>query len=415
MISSPTLLSDVAMKSPWWGKSRGRFWLVIWSVLLGGANVRFLGREPVVLYFDFVLVIWLVYQVFWNGFLPSLSGWIIKLGAFCLLSGTLSAIVHYQGLYKSMAAMKVLGCGLLVYAIARKFRLGLLSLSLWGATAGILLLANYQTIRYGEYEGEAGLKDVVEIALGRSNYVASILLLLIPVGFAAVVLNKGKIRLVFAACSMLMFAGLIATMSRGAMLAIVVATVLSLPLLYRAGLRVRHSMLVLALGGAVVFLLPSDLLSANAVLIASRWEESDLSRQELMRASWECFKENPVLGVGPGQLGNAIASHMLVPEYDQQYMNAHNLVLNALAENGLLAGIALLAMVGIVLYKALSTAVAHPTALDVALWLALLAAVIHNMVEASFEGQQFQVVFWTVSGIVEMRRGCLPATMKPNT
>src|SRR6266480_3270293 len=112
MIGNRTLLGDVTARRPCWCEYRGHFWLVIWSMLLGGVNVHFAGREPVLLYFDVVLVVWLVYQIFWNGFLPNLSGWIIKLGAFCLLSGTLSAIVHYQGVYKSMAALKVLCCGL---------------------------------------------------------------------------------------------------------------------------------------------------------------------------------------------------------------------------------------------------------------------------------------------------------------
>jgi O-antigen ligase len=394
---------------------RNGIWLLLWSLFLGGVNIHLAGRQPVVLYFDAVLVIYLIYEMFWNGFFPNFSGWVMRLGAFCILSGTLSSLVNYHDINKSLASLKVLICGLLVYAMARKAAPSILTLSLWGAAAAVLLLTNYQTVRYDEYEGEAGLKDVIGVVLGRSNYVASILLLLIPLGVAAIFLHKGKIRLLFAACTMLMFGGLIATMSRGAMLAIVLATMLSLPLLYKAGLRVKHAMLVLALGGAAVILLPSDLLSANAALIVYRLENPDEGRPELMTASWESFKQNPLLGVGPGQLGNAIASHMQVPDFDQQYTNAHNLVLNALAENGLPAGLALLAMVGIVLYRAVRTAVLHPAALNVALCVSLLAAVIHNMVEASFEGQQFQVVFWTVAGIVEMRQGSLPVATQPST
>src|SRR5712692_4978901 len=228
---------DASMTMPWHGriKPRGAIWPLLWALLLGGMNIHFGGREPVVLYFDAILALWLIYQMFWNGFSPSFSGWVIGLGVFCLLSGMLSAIANIHDVYKSLAALKILACGVLIYAIARKVPPSALTLSLWGAAVGALLLVNYQTVQYGEYEGEAGLKDVIGIGLGRSNYVASILLLLIPLAVAAISLHKGKMRLVFAGCAMVMFAGLVITMSRGAMLAIVLATMLSLPLMYRAG------------------------------------------------------------------------------------------------------------------------------------------------------------------------------------
>ena len=59
----------------------------------------------------------------------------------------------------------------------------------------------------------------------------------------------------------------------------------------------------------------------------------------------------------------------------------------------------LLALVGTVMWKAWGAAAGHPTAFNVAVWIALLAALMHNMVEASFEGQQFQVVFWAVAAM----------------
>src|SRR5260370_441154 len=301
-------------------RNRNDMWILLWSLFLGGVNIHIAGREPVLLYFDVVLVFWLIYSVFWKGRLIGFSDWILRLGVFCLLMETLSALVNYHDLYKSLAAIKVLGCGLVVYAIARKTPPSPLMLSLWGAVAGILLLINFQAVQFGEYEGEGGLKDVIGIELGRSNYVASILLLLIPIAIAAVSLQKG---------------------------------------------------------------------------------------------AWESFTENPVFGVGPGQLGNAIASHMLVPTYDAQHMNAHNLVLDALAENGLPAGFALLTMVGIILYRAFMIAALQPSTLSVGLWVALLAAVIHNMVEASFEGQQFQVIFWAVAGMVVGRHNHFSVAIKP--
>ncbi|HEU0047915.1 MAG TPA: O-antigen ligase family protein [Nitrososphaera sp.] len=394
--------------------NRNDMWILLWSLFLGGVNIHIAGREPVLLYFDVVLVFWLIYSVFWKGRLIGFSDWILRLGVFCLLMETLSALVNYHDMYKSLAAIKVLGCGLVVYAIARRTPPSPLMLSLWGAVAGILLLINFQAVQFGEYNGEGGLKDVIGIELGRSNYVASILLLLIPIAIAAVSLHKGATRWVCVGCGMFMLAGLVTTMSRGAMLAVVLAAIASLPLMYRAGLHVKHLLPMLGLIAVVAFLLPAELLRANAAFIAYRLENADETRPQLMKGAWESFTENPVLGVGPGQVGNAIASHMMVPTYDPQHMNAHNLVLDALAENGLPAGFALLTMVGIILYRAFMIAALQPSALSVGLWVAFLAAVIHNMVEASFEGQQFQVIFWAVAGMVEARHNHLVVAIKPS-
>ncbi len=374
-------------------------WLPFWALLLGGVNVHFAGREPQLLYADVILFLLLLYLALWEGFYPSLKDWIPKLGAFVILSGVLSALVNYRDVYRSIDALKILGVGLLVYAIAKKTPIGLLTLSLWGAIAGILLLGNYQALRYGEYEGVAGLKDEIGIVLGRSNYVASMLLILIPLSVASVSIHKGKKRWLCAGCAMLMLGGLVATMSRGAMLALVLATILSVPLLYKAGMRTKHAAIVALVLALVVALLPSDLLATNVALFAYRLDNPDLTREEIMKASWETFKENPVLGIGPGQLGPAIAHHVIVPMYGGIYYNAHNLILDALAEDGLPAGLALLTMVGIVLWKALNALLAQPNPLNAAVWLGLLAAVLHNMVEASFEGQQFQYVFWAVAAM----------------
>jgi hypothetical protein len=66
---------------------------------------------------------------------------------------------------------------------------------------------------------------------------------------------------------------------------------------------------------------------------------------------------------------------------------------------GLPTGLALLFIVALVLRKAWLAVATDASAFNVAVWVALLAAVMHNMVEASFEGEQFQVVFWTVAAM----------------
>lgn len=373
--------------------------LLIWSLLLGGVEIHVSGRMPTVLYFDLVLILWLVYYVLFEGFYLSLADWVVRLGIFCVLSGMLSAVVNYRDVYKSLAAIKILACGLLFYAICRKAPPSILTLSLWGALAGVLLLLDYRAVRLEDFGDDAQLaKNGIGIVLGKSNYVASILVLLIPLSVAGVSFSKGTLRFLYAFCAILTLGGLIATLSRGAIGALVLATILSLPLLFRAGMRLKHIFAALLLGGLLFVLLPSDLVRDNIALFAYRMANPDERRSELMAATWEVFKENPLVGVGPGQLGNAILySATDVPS--GQFLTSHNLVLNTLAENGLISGMVFLAIICIVLSRAYAAAAAQPTALNVALFLGLLAATLHNMVEASIDGEQFQIVFWAVAAI----------------
>lgn len=380
-------------------KARVKTGLLVWSLLLGGLEIHLSGRAPTVLYFDVILVFWLLYYVFFEGFYISFSDWVLRLGIFCVLSGMLSAVVNYRDVYKSLAAIKILACGLLFYAICKKAPPSIVTLSVWGAVAGALLLIDYRTVRLEEFGDDAQLaKNGIGIVLGKSNYVASILLLLVPLSVAGVSFSKSKLRFLYAACAILMLGGLASTLSRGAIGALMLATILCLPFLFRAGMRAKHILAALLMGGLLFVLLPSDLVRDNVALFAYRIANPDERRWELMAASWEAFKENPMLGVGPGQLGNAIL-HSASDVPSAQFLTSHNLVLNALAENGLITGLVFLAMIGIVLYRACAAAVTQPTALNVALLVALLAATLHNMVEASIVGEQFQLVLWAVAAI----------------
>lgn len=380
---------------------RRHLWILLWSLLLGGTSIHVVGKTPGILYFDGILVCWLIYQIALHQFWPDFHGWIVCLGGFCLLVQVFSTIANYHDMYRSLGAIKILATGLLVFTIARRVPPGILMMSAWGAAVGIMLLMNFEQIRFEEFEGVAGMKDFVAISLGHSNTVASILLLVIPFPFAGLALFRGWKRCLSMICSLLTLAGLAVTMSRGAMAALALATVFSVPLLWRAGFRWKQWALAAMMATFLLFALPTDLLHTNASLIAYRWENPDLNRPELMKASWEVFIENPILGSGPGQLGYAIANRFSVSDEYTQNMNGHNLVLDALAENGFFAGVALLAMVCLVLWWAWNAVRWNANPLTLALWIAILAVVLHNMIEPSFESQHFQVVFWVVAATAE--------------
>ena len=102
------------------------------------------------------------------------------------------------------------------------------------------------------------------------------------------------------------------------------------------------------------------------------------------------FLENPIFGIGPGQLPTAIIRHGV--ELDAG-MNAHNLILNALGENCITGGIPLLFLVGLIIHRSWKLAWNRHTLLTACFCLSITCAMIHNLVEASWEGEQFQIIF----------------------
>lgn len=377
--------------------------VLIWFLLLGGVEVSVAGKTPTLLYFDFALVIWLTVKVICTDFWPDFSGWILRLAVPYLLIGVISAMANLPGAYRSFAALKVVVVALLAYSIARKKTPSAFSLSAWGAVVGGLLLYDYATLFITSYNDIAqlnSLKNMIGIVLGRSNYVASILLLLIPIGLAGMLIYGGWTRVACAIFSAAMLGGLMATMSRGAIAALIVSFLFSIPLLRRIGLNWKHAAALVTILVVVLLLLPATLIQEDIDLISYRWNNPDLGRKELLLASWDAFEQNPVLGVGPGQVGYAIAQRVSVPTEEEQYLHAHNIVLDALAENGAIGGLIFLAMVAGVLFSAWKAASQSSSPLTVALFIAVCAAVLHEMVESSFPGEQFAVVFWVVAAVI---------------
>lgn len=377
--------------------------MLIWFLLLGGVEVSVAGKTPTLLYFDLALVLWLVVKVFCTDFWPDFSGWIFRLAVPYLLIGVISALANLSGAFRSIAALKVVVVALLTYGITRKNAPSVFGLSAWGAVVGGLLLYDYATIFIMGYNNITQLnasKNLIGIVLGRSNYVASILLLLIPIGLAGVLIYKGWKRVTCAVFSTAMLGGLMATMSRGAMAALAVSFLICVPLLRKIGLNWKHVTALAVILIMVFLLLPATLIQEDIALISYRWNNPDFGRKELLLASWDAFEQNPVLGVGPGQVGYAIAQRVSAPTDDEQYMHAHNLVLDALSENGAIGGLIFLAMIAAVLFSAWKAATHSSSPLTVALFIAVCAAVLHEMVESSFPGEQFSVVFWIVAGII---------------
>lgn len=381
--------------------------VLLWILLLGGLSIGVGDRTPSLLYLDLFLPLWLAYQILWQGIFPDFGDRkTTYLALMCFMAFLASALFNPLDVFKSLAAIKVYCVGFLFYALARRKPPALVTLSLWGATVGVLLLYDYLR-SWGDListRNIVAVKDEVAITLGRSNYVASVLLMLMPLSIAAFAIESGKRRWLSAGCCIVMISGLASTLSRGAMAAGFVGLAMCLPLVFRAGLKFKHALASTVALALVYFLLPSDILSANVQLYELKFANSDQRRIDLMREAWLDFEDNPVLGVGPGQLATWVKLHGV--ENAIPGMNAHNLVLNAFGEMGILGGVPLLLIVGLLLVRAWRNAWNLKTPLAVALCVAFTAALLHNMVEASFEGEEFQIIFWTVAALIQRASDC---------
>ncbi|HWQ93587.1 MAG TPA: O-antigen ligase family protein, partial [Clostridia bacterium] len=183
-----------------------------------------------------------------------------------------------------------------------------------------------------------------------------------------------------------------------AFLALIASAVLSLPLMLRAGLKFKHIAIVVVVLAAVLLLLPDEMVSANTVLLMERINQPDFDRFDIYRLAWNAFLENPLLGVGPGQIVNLTAALSI----DSIRLTAHNFVLNSLSELGLVGAIPYFALVGLVVVRTYRLAAKTLTAVPLGLWVGLLATMLANIVDVPFAGQHYLALFCTVAALVKL-------------
>lgn len=163
------------------------------------------------------------------------------------------------------------------------------------------------------------------------------------------------------ASSALMAAGLVMSWSRGALLGLAAGAALVIAALgRRAWIGLVIAALVLALaGGGSQNLAPAELI--GRVTETLDYVGQDLTQIEVNNdnfavieraahwiAAWRMFERSPWLGVGVGQYA-AVYPEVAVPRWRDPLGHAHNYLLHALAETGLVGLAAYLALIGIAL------------------------------------------------------------------
>lgn len=205
-----------------------------------------------------------------------------------------------------------------------------------------------------------GFKTNLVMPLGASNYLAAFLL--VPGMVAVAMVREDRRYLVPLA---VITAGLLATISRGAFIAVAVAGVSFV--VVRVWQRAAPLLLVPPL-------LASVLTVAVAISHYSSTGQSTVDgRLRLWGAAWDGFAASPLLGVGYNDLLDVTAV------LEQQHPNAHNLLLHSLATTGVLGAVAY-TFIWVVLAKRLLSAEA--SARRDALLVAMIALWVHAQIEA---------------------------------
>lgn len=233
------------------------------------------------------------------------------------------------------------------------------------------------------------LMKQVDLPWARTNYLAGLLILALPVALGLMTSARGRAaRTGWALAALSHAGGLALSSSKGAILAFALALAAGIATQPRIGRRlVLPGLALLAAGGAAFAFGPLKEVLAYR-LQASAIGFSMTERQDLYALAWDAFVAHPLTGIGLNNfsvLAHALRGQDTVP---------HHYLLGFLAELGL-AGAALAVVFAWTLLAAAWRAcrvAASPgaAALAFSLWVALLGFALHNQIESTIYGQQYK-------------------------
>ena len=119
---------------------------------------------------------------------------------------------------------------------------------------------------------------------------------------------------------------------------------------------------------------------------------SVFTRINFYKDVWITFLNNPIVGVGFGNLG-------LHSQFELTLASAHNIVLGMLGETGIIGAILFLSIIGRVLWNSFTYfKEENDESLKILRWAcfsSLVGILIHSLMEPNFESMQFSVMAWS--------------------
>jgi O-antigen ligase len=396
-------------------KSDRSSWMIailLFSMLSEGFVVPFLGRKPNLFLFDFLLPVIFLSVVCWNAldrhYTRSSDATVLYLAVAYFFAQCASLLVNYRDVLRSLVGIKVFLFGFLTYWLVMttiRSRQGLERVAdilvFWGATVGMMLL-----LRFVEGwssiigpKADYGAKQEVALSLGRNNYLAALLVPILPVAVSGAFARRGILRLVMILAAGTMAVGLLITMSKGAIVALLVGLLCAMPLLRKNGLGVRHLLVATIILIVFIMVIPTDLIATNVEMFVYRADNPDFKRLDLWKVAWREFVHNPILGIGPN----------CIYIYNQQYavdtQHTHNFILNVLADLGLAGAIPFFGILMTLIRRSYKSCLVMGSNvqsrwISIGLFAGLMATLAHGLVEPTFAGAQYSVIFWVCAALI---------------
>ncbi|MCS7052679.1 MAG: O-antigen ligase family protein [Ignavibacterium sp.] len=288
------------------------------------------------------------------------------------------------------------------YSIKNKDQLKslIVAIILWGVT--LSLLEFKVLIELGGFsKGLVGLfieKNLLNVGWGQSNYLAAFFVLIIPysIGYLLYV-NKKSTKFYISFAILIMFFALILTLSRGGILALII----SLSILSLRFMNAKFLLTFLGILLAAALILAFNPLTYVLIERISALEASGsfYSRINFYIDVWNAFLKNPLTGVGFGNL-----SYYAIFIFPKEVSpSAHNILLGALGEIGIIGTIfyfSLIFSVLIAIYKRYKAETNdYLKILRWCFFISIIGALIHTLVEPTLDSMHFSLIFWIIAAI----------------
>jgi len=297
-------------------------------------------------------------------------------------AGFFSLILVYYAV-KNNVHLKSIIIGLIIWGLVLALIEFNILLKLGGFTSGII--------------GLYFRKNLLSITWGRSNYLSTFFVIIIPITFGYLFYIKSKKLKVFLSIALVIMSfATILTLSWGGILALIIA----LAILFFHTLKARTLIPFLS----VLLLIIIVILLNPLTYVIAEWisnletSHSVYSRINFYEDTWNAFLTHPFTGVGFGNLGY-YATFILGKGGSA---SAHNIILGMLGETGLVGGVFFFSILVTVLVHMLKDFRSEKDEslklLKWAFFSSVIGAYLHSLVEPNFEGLQFSIIFWTMVG-----------------
>jgi len=409
--------------------------VILASILLGPLTVlQIAGRTPSVYWVDVIVAVFAIgafaktcVRPDEGSFrLPRVAVWAI---AYALLGA--ASMVLSDDLLASIALLKLRIVPIAVFFLTirtigtkTKIENCFRNIVVFGCVLAAIGLYNWYMFASGlQVLGEEyGPKDMLQLSFGRSNYLASMFVLIIPIGVAFIRMRKGRLSsIAFLGALLLVTIALVFTQSRGALISLSLGFMAwGLLSLFRSfsGRKVAATAMTigLVLASAPFFWgkMPEDVRVGLETAFNLWWSEARLGnygggRTELWVAAVRGAWQSNFLGIG---LGNEAIY------YSQAGLtqSAHNLYLETLLQTGIVGFVLLMGVLfgfGATLWRLWKKSPAADRPLVGAVLATFVIALVNNAQEPSFWGPQYSCLFWMLMGACYSWRRLLPSTQPP--